>query len=98
MSKILSDKPEPIRPEEMNQAMATVLHELADIKRQLSTIKGSTDLMTATDVCKWFKITKPGLYRMINEGRIPFKKRGRNYLFSRAEIEIWFKSETKKNE
>lgn len=91
---VLRDNPDQNKVPDINQAMATVLNELADIKRQLSTIRGGTDLISATELIEWLNISKPALYKLIKANKIPYQKRDRNYVFSRMEIDDWLKRAT----
>ncbi|HMS83500.1 MAG TPA: helix-turn-helix domain-containing protein [Nitrospira sp.] len=48
-----------------------------------------SDLMTATETCRFLQITPPTLYRCLRGRQIPAFKLGNEWRFVRADLEQW---------
>lgn len=48
---------------------------------------GKNDIMTSREVMAYLKISKPTLYRMIQDGNLKAVKIGKNYRFLKQDIE-----------
>ena len=52
----------------------------------------ATPYLTAREAMAYLKVnTHAGLYRLIREHRLPFCRRGRQYLFHRDELDAWLR-------
>lgn len=49
-------------------------------------------LLTVAEVAAMLRLTPKGIYRMVSERRIPFRRAGAQLLFDVAEIDAWTKS------
>jgi len=54
-----------------------------------------TDLMTATETCRYLKITQRTLYRYLRSRQIPAFKLGKEWRFVRSDLEQWIRDRTK---
>jgi excisionase family DNA binding protein len=45
--------------------------------------------LTADEVCAWLNVTKDWLYDVVQQGRIPFDKFGRQLRFHKGELREW---------
>lgn len=54
-----------------------------------------TDLMTATETCRYLKITQHTLYRYLRSRQIPAFKLGKEWRFVRSDLEQWIRDRTK---
>ncbi len=54
-----------------------------------------TDLMTATETCRYLKITQRTLYRYLRSRQIPAFKLGKEWRFVRSDIEQWIRDRTR---
>jgi excisionase family DNA binding protein len=69
------------------------------VKPQLTLVQGaSTPLpagvpqyLTVSEVAAMLRLTPKGIYKMVNEKRIPFRKAGAQLLFDPKEIDEWTK-------
>jgi excisionase family DNA binding protein len=50
------------------------------------------DVMTFEEAMKLLKVSSTTLYRMVNDGRIPARKIGRQWRFSRRVLMEWLES------
>jgi excisionase family DNA binding protein len=53
-----------------------------------------TDLMTATETCRYLKITQRTLYRYLRSRQIPAFKLGKEWRFVRSDLEQWIRDRT----
>ncbi|MBX3325326.1 MAG: helix-turn-helix domain-containing protein [Nitrospira sp.] len=51
------------------------------------------ELMTATDTCRFLKMTQPTLYRYLRNRQIPAFKLGNEWRFVRADLEQWIRDD-----
>jgi excisionase family DNA binding protein len=51
--------------------------------------RNNPESMTAERVCAYLRIHRSTLYRMIDDGRIPYSRIGDQYRFSRETIDEW---------
>ncbi|HKU51941.1 MAG TPA: helix-turn-helix domain-containing protein [Nitrospira sp.] len=54
-----------------------------------------TDLMTATETCRYLKITQRTLYRYLRSRQIPAFKLGKEWRFVRSDLEQWIRDRTR---
>lgn len=54
-----------------------------------------TDLMTATETCRYLKITQRTLYRYLRTRQIPAFKLGKEWRFVRSDLEQWIRDRTR---
>ena len=74
------------------------------VKPQLSLIQGAPapipagvpQYLTVSEVATMLRLTPKGIYKMVNEKRIPFRKAGAQLLFNPKEIDEWTKSSADK--
>lgn len=53
---------------------------------------GAPHLVTVNEVAALLRLKPKGIYKMVQQKRIPFRKAGTKLLFDVAEIEAWTKS------
>ncbi|HWG96911.1 MAG TPA: helix-turn-helix domain-containing protein [Nitrospira sp.] len=53
-----------------------------------------TELMTATETCRYLKITQRTLYRYLRNRQIPAFKLGNEWRFVRSDLEQWTRDRT----
>ncbi|MDC8448569.1 MAG: hypothetical protein OJF50_000897 [Nitrospira sp.] len=53
------------------------------------------DLMTATETCRYLKITQRTLYRYLRSRQIPAFKLGKEWRFVRSDLEQWIRDRTR---
>ena len=53
-----------------------------------------TELMTATETCRYLKITQRTLYRYLRNREIPAFKLGNEWRFVRSDLEQWTRDRT----
>ncbi len=54
-----------------------------------------TELMTATETCRFLKITQRTLYRYLRSRQIPAFKLGKEWRFVRSDLEQWIRDRTR---
>ncbi|HWF59807.1 MAG TPA: helix-turn-helix domain-containing protein [Nitrospira sp.] len=54
-----------------------------------------TELMTATETCRYLKITPRTLYRYLRSRQIPAFKLGKEWRFVRSDLEQWIRDRTR---
>lgn len=54
-----------------------------------------TELMTATETCRYLKITQRTLYRYLRSRQIPAFKLGKEWRFVRSDLEQWIRDRTR---
>jgi excisionase family DNA binding protein len=54
-----------------------------------------TELMTATETCRYLKITQRTLYRYLQSRQIPAFKLGKEWRFVRSDLEQWIRDRTR---
>jgi len=54
-----------------------------------------TELMTATETCRYLKITQRTLYRYLRSQQIPAFKLGKEWRFVRSDLEQWIRERTR---
>lgn len=54
-----------------------------------------TELMTATETCRYLKITQRTLYRYLRSRQIPAFKLGKEWRFVRSDLEQWIRQRTR---
>lgn len=52
---------------------------------------GVPQYLTVSEVATMLRLTPKGIYKMVNEKRIPFRKAGAQLLFDPREIDEWTK-------
>ncbi|MBV8857880.1 MAG: helix-turn-helix domain-containing protein [Acidobacteria bacterium] len=52
---------------------------------------GVPQYLTVSEVAAMLRLTPKGIYKMVNEKRIPFRKAGAQLLFDPREIDEWTK-------
>lgn len=57
---------------------------------------GVPQYLTVSEVAAMLRLTPKGIYKMVNEKRIPFRKAGTQLLFDSKEIDEWTKPSTAK--
>jgi excisionase family DNA binding protein len=57
---------------------------------------GAPQYLTVAEVAAMLRLTPKGIYKMVNEKRIPFRKAGAQLLFEQREIDEWTKTSTAK--
>jgi excisionase family DNA binding protein len=75
-----------------------------DSKPQLKLVTGSPvalppgvpQYLTVSEVAAMLRLTPKGIYKMVNEKRIPFRKAGAQLLFHPDEIDEWTKTSREK--
>jgi excisionase family DNA binding protein len=68
-------------------------------KPQLTLVQGAAaqlppgvpQYLTVSEVAAMLRLTPKGIYKMVNEKRIPFRKAGAQLLFNPKEIDEWTK-------
>lgn len=73
-------------------------------KPQLSLVQGASappssgvpQYLTVSEVAAMLRLTPKGIYKMVNEKRIPFRKAGAQLLFDPREIDEWTKPGSEK--
>jgi excisionase family DNA binding protein len=68
-------------------------------KPQLALVQGASaplpvgvpQYLTVSEVAAMLRLTPKGIYKMVNEKRIPFRKAGSQLLFDQREIDEWTK-------
>lgn len=60
-------------------------------------MRGSSksELMTATETCRYLKITQRTLYRYLRSRQIPAFKLGKEWRFVRSDLEQWIRDRTR---
>ena len=53
---------------------------------------GVPQYLTVSEVAAMLRLTPKGIYKMVNEKRIPFRKAGAQLLFDPKEIDEWTKA------
>lgn len=54
-----------------------------------------SELMTATETCRYLKITQRTLYRHLRSRHIPAFKLGKEWRFVRSDLEQWIRDRTR---
>lgn len=54
-----------------------------------------SELMTATETCRYLKITPRTLYRYLQGRQIPAFKLGKEWRFVRSDLEQWIRERTR---
>jgi excisionase family DNA binding protein len=54
-----------------------------------------SELMTATETCRYLKITPRTLYRYLQSRQIPAFKLGKEWRFVRSDLEQWIRDRTR---
>lgn len=54
-----------------------------------------SELMTATETCRYLKITPRTLYRYLQSRQIPAFKLGKEWRFVRSDLEQWIRERTR---
>jgi excisionase family DNA binding protein len=54
-----------------------------------------SELMTATETCRYLKITSRTLYRYLHSRQIPAFKLGKEWRFVRSDLEQWIRDRTR---
>ena len=54
-----------------------------------------SELMTATETCRYLKITPRTLYRYLGRHELPAFKLGKEWRFVRSDLEQWIRARTK---
>jgi excisionase family DNA binding protein len=54
-----------------------------------------SELMTATETCRYLKITPRTLYRYLQSRQIPGFKLGKEWRFVRSDLEQWIRERTR---
>lgn len=58
--------------------------------------KGLQDsVMTMEELATYLKIPKSTLYKLVQEGRIPGQKLGKQWRFGKQAIDLWLSNQTK---
>lgn len=52
-------------------------------------MSNGSDVMTLNEICKYLKMSRSKIYRLINAGEIPCKRIGERYRFSRRLLLAW---------
>lgn len=60
------------------------------------TIMGQSGILTLNELCKYLKIPKPTLYRLVENGTLPSFKVGKQLRFRKKAIDRWIVSKEKK--
>jgi excisionase family DNA binding protein len=54
-----------------------------------------SELMTATETCRYLRITSRTLYRYLRNRQIPAFKLGKEWRFVRSDLEQWIRDRTR---
>lgn len=84
--------------DDLPEAVAAVLDELADIKTEIQRLYVDTDKMTAAEACTYLCISRTTLYKLMKNNQLPHSRRGKTYIFLRSEIDKWMKRGTNKKQ
>lgn len=49
--------------------------------------------MTVADVCDYLSVTHETVYRWIKQSELPAHRVGKRWMFQRAEVDVWVRSE-----
>jgi len=66
-----------------------------EVGRNAMNDKSNDEILTIKELAAYLKMAEKTIYRFVSEGKIPGFKVGSNWRFSKAEIEIWIKSQNK---
>jgi excisionase family DNA binding protein len=58
----------------------------------------TADVMTATEVCAFLRLSKNTIYEAAARGEIPCRRVGRRLIFSRSAIVLWLQGEHARSE
>lgn len=83
--------PKKLSFEDLPEAVAAVLDELADLRADIQKLTGDSELLDAREACKYLSVSRTGLYKLIRNNNLPHARRGKSYVFRRAEIDNWMK-------
>jgi len=62
---------------------------MAHLRRKAVMSKQTPDVMTLNEVAEYLRIPRSTAYKLVQEGRIPGQKVGRQWRFRRAIVEQW---------
>ncbi len=57
--------------------------------------KSKDEILTASETCRYLKISPRTLYRYLKESRIPAFKLGKEWRFVRSDLEQWIRTQSR---
>lgn len=61
------------------------------------TTETNDHVMTLEELASYLKVPKSTLYKLVQEGRIPGQKIGKQWRFAKVAIDRWLDTESKRN-
>lgn len=71
--------------EEIREIKRAIIGALEEVKKS----ERKKDLMDLLEVCQFLKLSKYAIRKLCKEGKIPYRKYGRSYVFSRKALIKW---------
>lgn len=90
--------------DDMPDAISGIMEEIGNLRKEVTALSETCNKMAMTEtnarlaelyntkqVASYLNVSVNTIYKMVNEGRIPYLKAGHHLQFSRDEIKAWLK-------